>query len=239
MGNATSCLEDEWSLQNNIAGLAKVKQPALAFMHHVFPDFPPFNRVAATLVIPTGIGSFGAGAFRFGDDLYNEQILTAGFANTIGITAIGVKVNYVQYYTEGVGTVGVVAASMGGITRLTPHIMVGAHILNMNQPVVDAAKEEHLPTRLTVGLGYKPSDKLILISEVEKDLEYDLTWKTGIEYKPYRKMGFRSGFNMNPHAVFLGAGFAPGRFHLDYAYQWNTRLGSSHQASVVVKFGRP
>src|SRR5690349_10705923 len=137
LGYSSSCLGDAWSMANNVAGLAKVETASAAFSYHAIPSFKSFNRMTAIMTAPLLGGTAGASLFRFGDDLYNEQIMSAGFANTFGLASLGLKINYIQFHAEGLETVGVFTASFGGIATLTPQLSFGAHILNINQPVIN------------------------------------------------------------------------------------------------------
>lgn len=234
LGYASSCLKDEWAIFNNAGGLADIDHTTAAFTYASYPGFKPFNRMAAIVAVPSTYGVAGLGVFRFGDDLYNEQILTAAFSNTFGIASLGAKLNYIQYNAEGFGRRGVASFSFGGITRLTSRFSIGAHITNIFQPEI--SEGERLPTLLAVGIGFTPSDKLLLTSEIEKDIEFPFTWKAGLEYKVYKKFTFRTGFNIRPQAAFFGFGFTPSLFQLDYAYSHSMNMGAQHQASVSYRF---
>jgi hypothetical protein len=237
LGYASSTLSDVWSIHNNIAGLAKVDALSAGFTYEAYPSFPSFNRIATVCAIPIKkIGKAGIAIYRFGDDLYNEQILTAGFANTMGLASLGIKINYYQYHIEGFGNAQAFTVSMGGIAELAPGLMIGAHIVNINQPELSEQTKERIPTLLTLGLGFKPSEKLYFSTEVEKDLDYSLSSKSGIEYQVHKKLIARTGFNLNPQAAFAGLGFKPKKFQLDYGFQYHMNLGAIHQASVVYLF---
>jgi hypothetical protein len=236
LGYASSCLSDTWAVFNNPAGLAGEDKPAAIFTYDAYPSFSPFNRMAAGFATPTGPGVTALGVYRFGDDLYNEQILTAAFANTLGLASLGIKVNYIQYHTEGFGNNGALTVSMGGIARLTPELSIGAHIININQPNLTKVNEESLPTILLMGLGFTVSDKVFATTEIEKDLDHDLTWKSGLEYKVHKKVTARTGFNMWPQAGFLGLGWKSKKFNMDYSLQYRMNLGASHQATISYQF---
>jgi hypothetical protein len=225
---------DTWSVFNNIAGTSKLKNASAAFTYDAHPSLTGANRTAAVFAVPLKFAVVSASAFRFGDNLYNEQILTAGFSNQFGLAALGAQVNYIQYQTEGFGSKGVWSINMGGIAELTPKISIGAYIQNINQPEINEL--EKLPTKLVVGLGFKPNDKVFVATEIEKDLDYDPTWKAGIEYKFHKKFCARSGYNVNPNAAFFGLGFNTKKFLIDYALQHSTSLSLSHQASVTYQF---
>src|SRR5690242_15738701 len=71
MAYASSCLQDEWAVFNNIGGLSAVDHTAAAFTYLSYPGFKSFNRMAMVAALPTDYGVAGLGVFRFGDDLYN------------------------------------------------------------------------------------------------------------------------------------------------------------------------
>ena len=238
LGYASSSLSDEWSVFNNIAGLAKTDQLAAGFTYEVHPQLKAFNRMAAVVVSPVRSGATGFGVYRFGDDLYNEQILTAAYSNTFGLASLGVSVRYIQYHADGFGTKGLFSLGFGGIATLTPQLSVGAHIINLTQPEISASEKERLPTVLLAGVAFTPSTKVLVTTEIEKDLEYDFTWKTGLEYTPLKKFSVRTGFNLRPDAGFFGFGFKPARFSLDYAFHYQPGFGSRHQATVVYHLKR-
>lgn len=236
MGNASSCNGDVWSMTNNIAGLARTQGAAAGFSYHAIPSAPFFNRMAAVFALPVKPGVAGIGVYRFGDDLYNEQVLSAGFANTFGLASLGVRLNYLQYQTQGVGTTSVLTVSFGGIATITPQLLFGAHILNINQPVIDESTEERAPTKLHAAVSFVPSGKLTVTAEVEKDLRYRAMLKAGIEYEAFKKLAFRTGFNLHPEAGYFGLGFKLRKFGLDYALQLNHAFGLTHQATVTYHF---
>lgn len=238
LAQASACLKDEWSLFNNVAGLANLKKTAASSTYDTQPGFASFNRMASVFAMPVKPGVAGMGFFRFGDDLYNEQILTIGFANTYGLASLGVKVNYIQYTVSGFGSKGVFSVSFGGIANLTEKISVGAHVININQPDISKNENEKLPTILVLGIGAQITTQAFFATELEKDLDHPLKWKTGIEYKPFKKFSVRTGFSINPGMLFFGFGFQQPKFSLDYAYQHNFVIGSRHQATVGYFFGR-
>jgi hypothetical protein len=234
MGYASSALFDEWGVFNNIAGIAKLETTTAAFAYDLHPTLTGANRTAAVAAIPVTIGVAAVGAYRFGDDLYNEHLFTAGYSNTFGLASLGIKANYIQYQTEGFGTKSVVSINLGGIAQLTPLLAVGAYITNINQPNLN--KFEKLPTRLAAGLSFTPTEKVIVITELEKDLDYKPTWKAGAEYTFHSKLTARTGYNINPNTAFFGLGFKTSKFKIDYALQHNVLLSLSHQASVTYQF---
>jgi hypothetical protein len=236
MAYTSACLYDPFAVFNNIAGISRVTHTSAGFTYEAHPQLKSFNRMAAVVVMPIGNGTTGVGLYKFGDDLYSEQILTAGYSNTFGLASLGLKINYVQYRLSEFRSKGFLSFSFGGIANLTSNLNVGAHITNLTQPKISDRNKEYLPTILTAGFSFTPSSKLLLASEIEKDLEYSATWKCGFEYKPFKKFSFRSGFNINPDSGYGGFGFHSEKFSLDYAFGFQGAAGYNHHATVTYHF---
>ncbi len=238
LGYAGACLGEPWSLFNNVAGLSKVGHPATAFTYEAYPFFPAFNRMAVACVVPTTIGTAALGVFRFGDDLYSEQLASIAFANKMGIAALGARISYVQHRAETFGASTAWTVSAGGIADLTPHFSVGAHVVNINQPKITRDGRARTPTWLVLGVSFHPTEKMYLVAEIEKSLDTRATWKSGLEYQFHRKFKARTGINIHPRIVFGGLGFVTRKFHLDYAMAYGVLSGLSHQATVMYQFIR-
>ena len=237
LGNIASVLSDEWSVLNNIGGLAKVKEVNIGYSFEARPALPGASRMAAAFSSPLKLGASGVGVFKFGDQLYSEQILTAGYSNQFGLASLGLKLNYIQYRAEGFGTKRTLSASVGGIAEITSQLSIGAFIQNVNQPKLPNG--EKLPTRLAAGLIFQPAQQILLMIEIEKDVAYDPTFKAGMEYGIHKKVFARTGLNINPNAAFFGIGFKDRRLKFDYAIQYNNSLNFAHQASACYRVEKP
>jgi hypothetical protein len=236
MGNATSCSGNEWSLLNNIGGLSEVKKTTIAVTHAVHPGFKPFNRSAIVMASPLAGGTAGLSLFRFGDDLYGEQIITAGFSNELGIASLGVALRYIQYRGEAFGTRGVFAVSFGGIAKISKVMRFGAYITNINQPEISHLNKQTVPARVATGVAFLLSEAVTTAVEVEKELGAPVTIKTGVSYTFADKAVFRTGFNIDPDAAFVGIGIKPRRMSLDYAAEYQLATGLLHQLSIGYHF---
>jgi hypothetical protein len=237
MGYASATLHDEWAFFNNIAGLAEVKNISVASSFDA-RSLPGASRMGALATLPFSFGVGAVGVFRFGDDVYSEQFVSAGFANRLGKTSLGVRLGYLQYRAVGFGTQGALSINIGGITQLTPKLTIGAWIQNINQPKINFNDSEKAPVKLLAALSFIPADKFLLTTEIEKDVLYEPLWKTGMEYWVHRKIAARMGFNINPGSAFFGVGFQSWRIKIDYALQSFATLGPSHQASATYRINK-
>lgn len=238
LGYSSSTLGDEWSLFNNVAGISKIKTVNGAFAYGLNPNLPGADRMAAAVNLPIGLGVIGSGIFKFGDELYSEQMISAGYANHFGLASLGVKVNYIQYRAEGFGTNSAVSINFGGIAEITPSILIGAYIVNLNRPKLSSLDEERLPVKLVSGIQFNPMEELLLLIEVEKDINFDPTFKSGIEYVIHKKIKIRTGFNLGPNSIHGGIGYNASRLNVDYALQHNSTFKTQYQISAGYRLSK-
>lgn len=233
MANASACLDDEWSLFNNPAGLSGVDDAIVAIGYAMTPDLPGSDRMAASGSIRALRGTLSAGMFRFGDAFYSEQVLRLGYGHRAGLAALGASVSLIQYNASGFGTLWVPGVTLGGVAELTPWIKIGAYVVNPNQPIISRDQGERLPTRLTAGVAITPNETVLAVVEVEKDLEYDATWKAAVEYRPLGRFRFRMGCSLVPQHFSVGVGFRSPRLRLDYALDYSAFIGTGHQVTAA------
>ncbi len=234
MGYSATCSRDGWSIFNNPAGLAGITATEAGVGFERIAGFPSFDRLGAFAVLPWKIGATAIGASRFGDDLYNEQLITFGYANRFGLASLGAAIRYIRFHTEGFGGKSVASVSAGGIAEITPWLLAGARITNIIQP--ELAEGERLPTLMSAAIAITHRKKFLATLEIEKDLDYEPVIKAGTEYVFHKKFAVRSGFNLNPAAVFGGFGITRSRFTIDYAFSWNTEMPVAHGLSLGFHF---
>ncbi|MFY0651754.1 MAG: hypothetical protein JXQ96_06955 [Cyclobacteriaceae bacterium] len=236
MGNASVTLADGWSMFNNIGGLARVENTMAFFTYQNKYGIPEFKTMGGGFAKPLLNGVAGVGVFRFGGDFYNEQKINLGFSNQFGFTSLGLNVNYLQYNIEGQGSKGMVMLDFGGLATITEQLVFGAQITNINQAELSSFSGEKVPTVMTAGLSYRPSEGLMLNAEVEKDLDFDAYFKIGLEYEVIEKLTIRTGLVTEPFESAFGIGFAPSAFDADYAFRNNPNLGDIHELSITYRF---
>lgn len=232
MADASSCLDDEWALFNNPAGLSGVDNTMVSVGYALTPALPGSDRMAVIGALPAWEGVLSAGIFRFGDTFYSEQILRLGYGHRLGLAALGISVSLIQYSITGFGTRWVPGVTLGGVAELTPWIKVGAYVANPNQPVVSRDQGERLPTRLTLGVAITATERVLAALEVEKDLEYEARWKMALEYRPLGRFHFRLGCGLVPQHFSIGVGFRSTRLRLDYALDYSAFIGAGHQVTA-------
>lgn len=236
VGNANSNFTDGWSIFNNVGGISGVDGGTVFFGYDRYPSLEGFDRAAAGIVQYIGIGHLGISAFKFGDELYSEQVASAAFGNKIGFVRLGFKVNYYQMRIDEFGTATSLYFDFGGVVELIPTLSFAAHISNFTAATLDNAEESPLPVVMKVGLSYSPVDQLHVNLDVVKDVEHEANVKAGLEYLLGQTLYLRTGLNTKPFQGFFGAGFKFNRFKIDYAINSHDLIGPSHQASISFNY---
>ena len=241
IGNASVTLSDPWSIFNNIGALGKGSTEILAiagYDHRL--GLNELTTLAAGITLPTeNAGTIGLGFSNYGGNLFNQQQVGLGIAKQLGLASLGLKINYFQTYIEGFGRSARPVLELGGTAELNPGLFFGAHIYNITRSAISKASFDYLPTVLKAGISYRPSDKLMVNIESEKELLSPARFKAGIAYSFEDEFWVRTGINSQPNNLYFGIGFKPRRFQVDYAMSRNYLLGFTHHFSLNYNLSAP
>ena len=244
MGNATVTLRDNWSVGNNIAGIAGQKMHSAALSYHIPFGLTDFQTVGivGNYVINNKSG-LGLSITRFGSSVYSEQRFGLGYAHKLSNVSIGGKINYVQVAIND-GSVGLtqgnrsaIVFEVGGIMDISEKLSFGLHAYNVSTTKLRSDNgEDRLPIILKAGASWKPIKKIFVNVEVEKDVDFKPNFKFGLDYEVAKTFWVRTGLNTLPQTNSFGIGFSPKNMKFDYALVLATKLGLTHQFSLVYLF---
>ncbi len=232
MGLATVTVESHWAAFYNIANIAQSKTLTVGTSFKNRYQTEGFNTIAAVVVKPLGAGAITAGVNRFGDKTFNTQLLFIGYAYHLGGVNLGLKANYAQYSAAEYGSRGTLAVDFGVNTQLSKEFFLGASFFNINQAKLSDFQDERIASVLRIGLSYRPTEKVMVNAEAEKDLDFDPIARLGVAYNFIEHFTGRVGFAHDPAVVYGGIGVKYGIFQLDYAFNTHPTLPSSHTVSV-------
>lgn len=242
MGNASVTMTDAWSILNNIAGMTGMEQTTAFATYENRFGFAPFQTLGIGAVAPlssTG-GVVGASISRFGDELYNELKIGIGYAHKIDMVSLGLKINYLQVYLQDLGSRGSFVFELGGLVDLSPEISFGASIYNFSQSsfTSEFAEDEPVPVIMKAGLSYTPSEVLLMILEVEKDIDYPASIRAGLEYQIIKGIYGRTGIRTAPFDLHFGGGISVKKWIIDLALTTQNNLGTSYTFSLGYQLGK-
>ncbi|MCH7396704.1 hypothetical protein MM236_01840 [Belliella sp. DSM 107340] len=236
MGNANLTLADSWAIFNNIGALGRLESSsAMVGYDHRF-NLNELTTISAGAAIHSEKLQYGISVSSFGGEHFNQNNLGIGIANQLGIASLGIKINYFQTNIEGFGRTGSPVIEFGGMAELSSKLFFGAHIYNLTNSKISKNSFDRIPTVVSSGISYRPSEKLTVNIEAEKDILLDPLIKLGLEYNLKDRLWMRSGFNTNPSNIFFGLGFRPRNFIIDYAMTQNQYLGNTHHFSFGYLF---
>ncbi len=239
MGNTHVTLSDSYSLFNNIGGLARITQSQVFFGYDHRLNINELTTLAAGAALKNDWGAWGIGVSSFGAAHFNQQNVGIGFSNQLGIASVGIKINYFQTNIEGFGRGASPVIELGGVAELGPQLFFGAHIYNPTRSKLGKNALDRLPTVVKAGLSYRPSDKIMVNVEAEKDILLPPIINLGLEYSIMERFWARTGINSQPGSIFFGIGFKPLKYQIDYAMSQNHQLGNTHHFSFSYFFNKP
>ena len=230
MGNASvgfSGIESVWSNQAGLASINKWVVNLTAENRFLSSELNQYY-LATAYATPSGV--FALSAKYFGFDAYNEQKIGLAYARKLFENlSIGVQFDYLNTRIKEYGNNSWISFELGLQSQIFSNLTLGAHVFN---PVkIEITENENLPTILRIGFTYKASNKINLVAEIEKDINFPFRFKGGIEYQLADPFFLRFGVGTNPVLVSFGVGYRINNIQFDAASSYHQFLGFSPVAS--------
>jgi hypothetical protein len=235
MGYTGVTLADPWSVQNNQAGLGYLKNISAGIYYENRFLVNELSSKSAAFILPTQSGVFGVDMNYFGYDKYNETKVGLAYGKAFGekISA-GIKFDYLNtHIADNYGDKRNVTFEIGVLSKLSKSLSIGAHVFNPIRVKVAEYNDERIATIIKLGLMYNFSDKVIVIAETEKNINYKPVFKAGIEYHIIKEIYLRTGISTNPTLNTFGIGIELKKIKIDFASSINQVFGYSPQISIV------
>jgi hypothetical protein len=237
MGSAGAALQDVWSLQYNQSGIAHLSRPvfALAYQRH-FSD-QELNTQKAVFAIPFSNHVFGIGFQRYGIKEYIEQTTSLAYSkNFSGALSLSIAIKHQQLSIAKYGSESLISVDAGMQYRVNEKFWIASHISNPAKTSFNDLASSNLPVTLSLGASFIFSDKVLLISDVQKLLNAGMDTKIGMEYKLINWFVIRGGLSVNPFKQYGGFGLIYQRFALDVAISSHLNLGYSPNLAFSYEF---
>ncbi len=236
MGSLSSIHIDNNSLFNNPAGLAAQKNISFLANTEQYYLLDGVNKSSLGAAIPTGFGAFGLIVHNFGFSEFRQQKLGLTYTRKLFRQLfIGGQINYFQTRISEYGSSGQVSFEVGLQAKLTKEFLIGTYISNPYQN--DNLENSKLPTLFQIGLAYFVSEKIITGVELEKDIDFAMRIKYGLEYKVLEKIYVRTGFSSNPTNFHMGIGLKLSeKLMLDIGNKYDPSLGLTPSLSTGYLF---
>lgn len=231
---------DFWSLFHNPSGIAGLQSPSFGL--HVERRFQlkELTYAAAGLALPfTDQQAVGIQFSTFGFSAYRETQVAGTYAISLFERfSLGAKVNYAGISIQDYGNSSAIFVDVGINTALSNELSVGISAYNVNRARIKTTTlEEDLPTQLSVGIAYKPSDKVLFVADVQKVIDQPESFRGGIEYQLVDILAIRLGVSSEPLTWNTGIELALNNLALDVTFGYHERLGFTPYLSLGYTLG--
>lgn len=230
---------DVFSVFNNPAGLSQMNWREVGIYYSPAPF--GLTELANGYIAyhePTDIGSFSLGGMTYGFDLFRESRISIGYSyNYDSRFFIGAAINYQTVSIKNYGNDGAFYLNLGGLAYIANDLRFGFYLHNLNRATYGDS-EDQIPVVMNAGLSYDVVNELSLNFSIDKDIKYKASFQFGINYDIIEYISLRTGFSNEPSRFSAGLGINYSYFNFDYAMFRHNDLGFTHQAGIIVSFGR-
>lgn len=170
------------------------------------------------------------GVQHTGIEGYSEQRITLSYARRLfqklNVAAqFDINRNSVEEYDDLYAT----SWSVSLHAPLMKEVSMSAWIYN---PLGDVSTLD-LPSMARIGIMYKPSEKVGVAVEAEKDWRHDLRFKAGVNYRIHPRLALRWGVSTEPALIHAGLSWnLLQQMAVSGGWRYHSRLGSVLSASV-------
>ena len=230
---------DVFSLFSNPAGLAQLNWREVGIYYSPAPfGLTELSNGYVAYNEPFNFGSISIGGMTYGFDLYRESKVVLGYSyNYENILFAGATVNYHSYSIQNYGSTSALYINAGGLVYILDELRWGFFVNNLNRASV-ADIDDQIPMVFATGLSFDIIQNFSLNFALEKDIRFNPSVQFGIEYDIIEYLSLRAGTSNDPSRFTAGVGINYSIFSLDYAFFTHQDLGLTHQAGIILSFGK-
>jgi hypothetical protein len=229
-----------WSISNNQAGLGFVKNVKFGIHYENRFNVSGVGYKAFAGALPTNSGTFGVKVNYFGYSNYNDIEAGIAYGKSFGERfSAGIQLNYLRtYIAHDYGTNRIALAEIGILSEPIDNLFIGAHLYNITRAkYANTINGEAIPSIFKLGVGYNFSDDAFLTAEIDKNIDYPMVFRAGIEFKVVNNFVVRTGVATNSTLLSLGMGYKNKGLSIDLAFSYHQYLGYSPFITMSYSFG--
>ena len=236
LGNASVAIDDIWAYHHNPANLVSVKKLGFGLSYENRFLLKELQSQGFVVALPIKVGVISFGLQSFGFKNFRTNRLGVGYSMKLAeFLSCGVQLNYHQVrLTDAYGRKDALTAELGLKANITDNWKVAFSVFNLTRTKISEFGEDRLTTLMRLGTQYTFSEKVMFVAELEKNIEFPVRFKTGIEYSPIKKLFLRGGFATQPIELSAGLGYRfKEQFQLDIGSAYHQILGWSPNFSFT------
>lgn len=252
LGRAGTALEHEvWGEFNPASWASLERNTADVFASQAF-GISELRVVALALAAPTRYATFSANARTYGFSDYRETRIGLGAARGLPLSGsrdihVGLSAHMHSITIDGFGSTTSISASVGAQVDVLPTLRAGIHARNVSR--IGRSEDSDLASPLSTapaiaaGLAYRATDRATVLLDAEKDLDFPVSVRAGVEVRVIDILALRGGFATGlsstdgaPTRLSGGIGVRSGMIRADVAAEYHETLGLTPAVSVGVEF---
>ncbi len=228
LGGASAALPDDAAGQGNPATWAQANTRIASLHGAQLYGLSELRLVGVRFVAPVRRSAVGGSVSAFGFDLYRHITATGGYARRIGFGShrnvyAGLRAEWNQAYIAHYGQPGALSLTAGVLFPVTPFVSLGAVAFRLAS--FAGPLRSDLSRRLAAGALWSPSEALVVIADVAKEIRSPLSASAGIEIRMVDALVARGGFASGPRRTSGGIGLRVASLRADFAVQKHYMLG--------------
>ncbi|NBR13871.1 MAG: hypothetical protein EBU01_04715 [Crocinitomicaceae bacterium] len=236
LANATVAIEDVWAFHHNPAALASLKKIGAGVSYENRFLLKELQSQGFVVAVPLKKGVISFGGQTFGYNQFRTYRTGLGYSMALAeFISVGVQLNYnAVRINPSYGNHQTVTAEVGILAKVSNNWSLAFSTFNITRNKLSDFAEDRYSTVLRFGTRYSISDKVFFLAEAEKNVDYNLRFKTGFEYVPISNFFVRGGFATAPIEYTFGLGYAfSGVYKLDLGSAYHQFLGWSPHFSFT------
>ncbi|HEY6950792.1 MAG TPA: hypothetical protein VI758_00210 [Bacteroidota bacterium] len=229
--------DNPWAVSYNAAGLIQIRSPEFsAFYIPQQFGLPELKTTSLAAAFPIFGGSTGIIVEQFGFELYRTIDFELGYGIALNKRfSVGATFNLERESIKGYGASSNITVDVGLLGKPFDNLAIGFAMNNLTAARAGRGRER-LPQVVHFGVRYTPFADFFLSSELEKDVDFPLVFKAGIEERFFDFLDMRFGASNNPDKICAGFAVHYGMFEFGYAGYSHTDLGWTHQIELSIRW---
>jgi hypothetical protein len=238
MAYASVALNDIWAFHNNPGMLGFLNETGAGVYYENRFFLKEFQYQGLVYAQPLKRGTLSVGGQYSGFNLYSTSRAGVGYALALSERlSMGVQINYMNvrqpsYY----GTKHGISGEFGLGVKVTSKWTFAMAINNLTRSNLADFQNERFETIFRAGTLYELSKRVIISTELEKDITFPLRVKVGMEYHPAEPFYIRAGAAVNATSLALGFGYVVKNIRIDLGSNYVQPLGFHTAASINFMF---
>ncbi len=228
---------NSFSANTNVANLAWNKKTNFGIAVQNYYGIKKLNQLNCALAIPLKQSAYGVQLQYFGNGTFTQITYGVAMAYKLMPTlSFGLAANIHNINITNYGNKSALSIDAGVQAKISDKLNMAFGINSANRAKLNQWQDERLEHTVRLGMLYQASDKVFILSEVEKNNLLKPNLKFGINYQYSSPIQFQMGASLlNPQFSF-GMGYCINKNQFNYAANIHPLLGVNHTFSYIFTY---